>query len=254
LSAPPAGIVPAGHIAYATGVYLIDGKRTTGTGSVVLPGARLQTSDDDKLTLELASGVRLSLDNRTRTEIGGVDNARIESGRVYVDAGDVEAQVRIDAATSAIVDIGTQYAVEVHGDDVLVVMREGAAQVTTGNARVSLATAQGRGDTLRLSGGEVSERSTLATNDDYWAWRGAARAPLTLPGTSVHDYLVWMARDTGHDLVFARDAVRQGAQLELIVGPRDRTSDDETLVDVMETTSFRVTQAGSHTWVVDFRS
>ncbi len=242
------GVLPTGTAPVAELVHASGGSERPGRW--LEAEAEVATGAGELITLELASGVLLTLDAMTRVQVHARDQVSLREGRLYVDAA--RGRVRLLTPHVQIVDIGTIYQVRSDRSGTEVSMREGMAELAFAAREATLHAADGRGEVLHVGPqGDVLARREVATTASDWHWRNPGRAPLALEGLNVREYLVWLARDTGRTLQFASRAVEQEAAMETLFADANRYADVLELADVLETTSFEVIDVNDYTWRVD---
>ena len=255
LSAPAQRVddTAAGRIAFAPTGLEVNGQ-DAGIETPVRVGDRLRTGIAARAEVVLAGGARLSLAPTTRVQVDAADTVHLLQGKAYLDVYEVPGGVRVVTPHTRIVDIGTQFLVEVVGDATRVAVREGRVEVTAGDVQHLAIAASGSGDLLAFEETQLVEKHAVSAQDALWAWTIAARAPLTLEGATVFDYVSWMARDTGREVSYASRAVELLARGEqLRVGDATIDSDELSLVETLETTRFVIVDPLAPVWVVGFR-
>lgn len=117
----------------------------------------------------------------------------------------------------------------------LVSVREGRVLITsptgsnTGEA----------GQVLRLNmDGELS-RGALAATDPYWQWTLHAAPAFEIDNRSLADFLHWIARETGRQLVYSTPQAETAAESVILRGSIEGLDTDAALAAVLSTTQLR---------------
>ncbi len=246
----PLNVTPElAEVTFVRGTLHADNGEVASRGRLLEAGSVLMTPADGMASIRFRTGARVVLDVSSRVVIGS-NAVELEAGRVYVDA-DGAARLTVVTPEFEVRDIGTQFEVGVGpAGSAWVALREGRVDVQSADHRVSMMARDGVGELARFEGTALARREALTSTDVRWQWQREGRAPLQLDGTSVYEYLHWMARDTGHQLQFASRAVEQRARLEYLQGAG--TSDETTMEDALRTARFKLTAAGTRGWLVDF--
>ena len=215
-------------------------------------GEVLRTESDQYLSVQLASGPQLRIAPNTQVSFHNKDTVTLNSGQVYVDA-EIGA-LRLLTPHLQAIDIGTVYQVKTDADETWVAIREGLVSLAFANQEVSIESAAGMGEFIRVSSsGQVAEQGEIATTDTVWSWQKAARKPLALDQLDVYTYVSWLARDNGVKLQYRSSAVAQQAKLERLSASQGQNTDTYPMVRTLETTNFVVVDIDEHTWMLDFR-
>ncbi|MEM8932697.1 MAG: FecR family protein [Acidobacteriota bacterium] len=161
-------------------------------GSILAAGTRLDTADDEHLTVATASGHQLRLAAGSRVELLSASRIELLRGAVYIDAAPPALAVQV--AGSVVEHVGTRYRVEL-GD-------EGRAEVRVRDGRVRLRGPTGtvdfgRGRAATWTAGEAARLVDAPPHGESWAWTLAA-APLFDPdGATLAEFLDWLEAESG---------------------------------------------------------
>jgi len=246
----------AAQVVFARGTFLVG--EIVGLTGIKLGGSdSLRTGPDSIVTFRTARDALVTLDRDTEIMLAGIDELALRRGRIYVDAHGKQSTLTVVTKHSKITDVGTQFEVQVSadGEELLLALREGQVDVRGPNHAFSAAAHAGRGDVIRMRGERIAEQQSVATTDARWNWRREGREAYALAGSTVYEYLNWMARDSGHQLHFASKAVEQMSKIGILQGKGSlRSSDDTNIEDALTATRFRIAQPLEGQWVVHFRS
>lgn len=253
----PNPVSTVADVVFAQGSYQVDGVPAVAQTSSILPNAHIQTSAKSLVSVQMASGAIVTLDQNTDVSVEQPDMLYLRHGRLYVDAGGAAQQLVVQTPHSKIVDVGTQFEVVVDAqvDELMVAVREGQVDVSGSGHEFSALAEHGMGEVVRMRGTVLLMRSSVETTHERWDWRRAGREPYALANSTVYDYLRWMARDTGHELEFSSRAVASMSKIEILLGKGSkRSSDDTKIADALATTRFVLDESAPGRWRVAFRS
>ena len=195
------------------------------SGAEIAAGARLRTPPDGAAVFYVAGGIALRVRGATDWVFDAATRVTLESGTLYVDAGEAGDRVRkleVVTAHGVVQHLGTQYEVRALSSELRLRVREGRVQVSTPAAAVRYEAPAG--EELLLTPGGAVERRPIAADSPEWRWAEAlASATVELDGGSAYDALKWVARETGKRLIFedantelvARNAIIHGSSTGL---------------------------------------
>ena len=178
-------------------------------GDTIYAGTTLSTTDAGGMSIRLGSAESIRLDRNTTLVVNDATSFALETGRVYADTGDLMYRDRglvIDTAMGSVTDIGTQFAVSIGDQELDVAVREGRVDVAQDD-EVFVAVA---GERMRLDG-SGADITPISARDDYWAWAADLAPAFDIEGEPLLDFLRWVARETGYELVFEDNELRMQA-------------------------------------------
>ncbi len=225
IAATVARVIDAGHL----------GVRYS-NGSAVRVGELVSTGEDEGLSLLLARGESLRIDQDTEIRIDGTDRFTLLSGRVYADTGLYvyrEGGLVIDTAFGTVTDVGTQFSVSAIAATLDVAVREGRVDIHNESGEY----AARMGERLTLVPGRDVETSVLDAHDEYWNWTADLAPTFDTRNRSLLDFLKWAARETGRELQFDSDDTRMFAMRTDISGSIAGLTPNEALASILATTS-----------------
>jgi ferric-dicitrate binding protein FerR (iron transport regulator) len=228
---PDVRVVPA-----ATIVRSIGGGQPEGTSLNV--GDRIDTSSGEGLALRLTNADSLRLDENTTIEFVARNRLVLESGRIYADTGDGiynDAGLVVETAIGVIKDVGTQFAVQVAAGALDVAVREGRVDVE----QVDRTIVTVAGERMALTQGEAPDFSKLTPHDEWWGWSTALAPAFDLENQSLLEFLRWVERETGRELVFEDEELRLSAMRTDLHGSVADFDPLEALQSVIATTRLR---------------
>ena len=206
-------------------------------GKPVYAGETLSTGTGEGLGLLLARGDSLRIDAGSRVRFDAPDRMTLLEGRIYADTGDFvyrNGGLVIDTALGSVTDIGTQFAVAI-GDEVLdVAVREGRVDVQQqGQELVAVA-----GERLLVDAAGSASVQTIEAHSAFWAWTTELAPDFDIDDKSLLDFLKWVSRESGMELVFASNDVRLAAMRTDLHGSVAGFAPLEALPSVLATTAF----------------
>ena len=182
----------------------------------VFSGQVIETASDGSLGLNWNKGGSLRIDRDTRVEFPDAGTAHLHRGRIYFDSGSGSGESRLIVTTDqgSIMHIGTQFMAEVSPTELVVSVREGKVRI---DSVFHDSTAQA-GEQLRMRGSAQPVTLDIPTYGDLWTWTEATSPGIDLKNRSAHEFLNWISRQTGHEIVFDTPAAEQLALDTILVG------------------------------------
>jgi len=198
-------------------------------------GDEVRTSTTGRAALRRDDGLEVRLDAATTLAFESAETTRLESGRVYVDAGYAGARARaFEVATplGEVRHLGTQYSVRLANETLAVAVREGSV-VVEGDAQPVIARA-GERLTVQRDGHVV--RSTVAPQAEEWRWAQSVAPDFAIEGRTLDEFLAWAARETGRQLVYASPEAAHEAEQTVLRGAVAGLAPQEAVAAVLTTT------------------
>lgn len=228
--APVAPVVAARVERVTGGAIVADGE--------LYVGDRVSTGQDEGVSLRLAGGQSLRLDENTAVTLLATNRIGLDEGRLYADSGDHVYRDRglvVETALGLVRDVGTQFAVATEAGVLRIAVREGRVDVEhAGQTAIAVA-----GERLQVTAGSAPVVEKLAPYDAWWDWTTALAPAFDVTDKSVLDVLRWAARETGRELVFEDDELRLAAMRIDLHGPVADFQPLEAAESVLATTRFR---------------
>jgi ferric-dicitrate binding protein FerR (iron transport regulator) len=192
------------------------------------------------LALQLRDGVSLRLDHDTR--VAFVDPGRVDvvSGAVYVDAGTVPSasdHLRVGTPAGVVQHVGTQYEARIVNGATRIRVREGRVNLLPENG--SNTQSAGVGEQLLVSASGEIRRDSIAPSDDEWAWAANAAPPFDINGRPVREFLTWVGRELGREVVYATPETEAEADHAVLSGSVAGLTPSDALAAVLPTTQLR---------------
>lgn len=207
-------------------------------GDGVHAGDTLATSDGQGMSVLLRGGASLRLDEDTVLQVDGQDDFTLIQGRIYADSGQSvyrDGTLNIDTPYGSVTDIGTQFSVAFDDTELAVAVREGRVDVA---ARLDTYVALAGNRMVLSKSGDVAT-IPVAANDDSWNWAVDLAPAYDIDNKTLLDFLKWVARETGRELVFADDDLRLAAMGTVLHGSVSDFTPIEATASVLATTTFR---------------
>jgi ferric-dicitrate binding protein FerR (iron transport regulator) len=221
--------MPAGTVVRAIG-------GTGGLGHIFRVGDRVETGAGEGLSIRLANAESLRIGADTTLDIVGRNRFVLQRGRVYADTGDRiyrDQGLVIETSLGEVTDVGTQFAVVAKPDSLEVAVREGRVDIAH-QAQTIVTVA---GERMALHSGEQPAIEKLATHDPYWEWTTALVPAYDIDNKSLLDFLRWVARETGRELVFEDEELRLTAMRTDLHGSVADVDPLEALQSIVATTT-----------------
>lgn len=243
---------PVAAIALARGtleVSIDDGAswRSLDETENLVAGTRVRTNDESMASLALNGGGSIRLANQSQMQLGPSRFELIE-GTLYFDSDGRAPDASIEIATTfgVVEDIGTQFEVATARNLFRVRVRTGRVSITRAGDDSEI-TADGGAEIELAASGAAIERA-LAADDETWTWVEALAIPPR--SDSILNYLNWIARETGKQLVWNSRLAQSRAGSEKLVADLAGYTPREVLNVIAATTNFRFTDPGDGTLVI----
>jgi ferric-dicitrate binding protein FerR (iron transport regulator) len=203
-------------------------------GTVVRAEDAVRTRSASRMALSRKDGLEVRLDVNAALAFDGASRARLENGRVYVDAGRGDTAAKafsLETSLGAVRHVGTQYSVRLTPAELNVAVREGSVEIQRGSEPV-VAEA---GELVSIMRDGSIRRDSVTRFGDSWHWAEAVGPGFMIEGRSLDEYLTWSARETGRRLVYASSAAAREAETTHLKGSVDGMNPDAALLAVVAT-------------------
>lgn len=209
-------------------------------GMTIFAGQVLETAAGEGLSLLLARSESVRVDENTKIRIDAKDRFSLLSGRVYADTGEFvyrDGGLTITTALGDVRDIGTQFSVAIDAEQLDVAVREGRVDVQqaqdTPVAHVAIA-----GERLLVGKDGSADTFAIAANAEGWNWVAQLAPAFDMDNKSLLDFLKWVARESGMELIFDNNETRASAMRTDLHGSVSNMSPREALEPILSTTTF----------------
>ena len=212
-------------------------------GDALEAGMQLRTHTASRVAMAMANGQILRVDENTELLALADDRLRLTYGAVYIDSADSQpsASVFVETDYGVAHDVGTQFQVRIDDTGLMIGVRDGLVNL----ARTD--------DTqVEIDSGWLYEMSTGGDDeirpDDSagrWAWVDTVVTEFDLDGATLHDYLLWYAREKGVQLEWADVVSEEKAQAIRLSGSIEDQSLDAGMQTVQRIAPFDYEHVGN---------
>lgn len=207
---PP--LLEVARVAALQGQVRFDSSRVFSVDAMLRSGEVLATADG-RVALAVGDALSLRVDRDTRLRFDAAGQVTLLGGAVYVDSGGLNAHtaLRIITPAGAVRHVGTQFQVRVSGPHTRVQVREGrVVLLRDGGATVDL----GAGDSADVTGAHVRVEHDQSSHGSDWEWAAATAPAFDIENRPLSEFLAWLAREHGWQLIYA-DAATQSRALDI---------------------------------------
>lgn len=220
LGPAPVGPVPVATIDRSLGTIYLLGDRSElveASGIDTVSASQvIVTAPGAALGLAWGGGGSLRVDEDSRIEFIDRASVFLHRGRLYFDSGPPGSAARLVVATGhgTVTHSGTQFMAAAAPEALVVSVREGRVSV---DGRYFDATAVA-GRRVEIRGTERPVVVDLSGHGAPWEWTEAVAPRIDLDGRSAYEFLQWIGRQTGYEVVFEDTAAEQVAVRTRLVG------------------------------------
>ena len=184
--------------------------------NTIQSGQLVETGPDSALGLAWSTGGSLRLDQDTLLEFIDQQTVFLHRGRVYFDSLGIAdgAQLVVDTTLGTVTHNGTQFMTSAGNRELVVSVREGSVKI---DGRYFDETAN-QGKQVQMRGSMRPVIVDLAPHSSSWAWTEALSPGIDLNNRSVLEFLQWVSRETGYELVFDSAMAENHAAGNFLVG------------------------------------
>jgi ferric-dicitrate binding protein FerR (iron transport regulator) len=210
--------------------------RVLSAGESLPVGSVLVTDGATRIALAYGTDVSMRLDRRSKLERIGPDRFRLSEGAVYIDARPQAAahDLVVETLAGEVRHLGTQYQIRQGEDVVEVSIREGRVEIkSTKGAALGSA-----GERVQINAAGDIKRDALSAQDPGWDWAEAASPPFAINDRTLAEFLEWVARETGRQIVYASPDAQHIAQSLKLRGSIEGLDPETALSAVLSTTEF----------------
>ena len=196
--------------------------------STITVGQSIVTRTDSGIGLEWENGGSLRIDADTRIEFISADAIYLRSGRIYFDStpsaliasvsGKSNASnFRIETDHGTVTHIGTQYMTHASSEELTVSVREGQVAMD-GNYHDETVR---EGQQLKIAGNTRPSVANFSRHGAAWDWVEQTSPVADVDGRSVADFLNWVGRETGLEIVYKSPEAERVAHAGILKGKVD---------------------------------
>ncbi|HVY82483.1 MAG TPA: FecR family protein [Steroidobacteraceae bacterium] len=203
-------------------------------------GEALETGADGRVALQLRDGVSVRLDHDTRIAFVDPERIDVKSGAVYVDAGATpqhSEHLRVGTPAGIVQHVGTQYEARIMRDGTRIRVREGRVALVPEKGGAAQSAAVGE-QLLVTTSGEI-QRDAISPSDEDWSWAAQAAPPFDIDGRPVREFLTWVGRELGREIVYTTPAAEMEADRAVLSGSVGDLGPADALAAVLPTTQLR---------------
>ncbi|MEM7284272.1 MAG: FecR family protein [Pseudomonadota bacterium] len=181
-------------------------------------GTELLVEEGGGIALALLSGQSLRLNQNTRILLSWDNEISMTTGSLYIDSpsDDPDVYVSVETPFGSARDIGTQFAVSVLPDAMVVMVREGLVETrqksSTETHSVSV------GEQLQVHQDGVVSREEIDIYGEHWDWLSDLTPMYDSSEQTLADFLVWICRENGWTLRYTSKVIELNAQSEKLSG------------------------------------
>ena len=198
------------------------------------PGDEVRTSAAGRVALRRPDGLEVRLDVATTLRVIDEDEAALDAGRLYVDAGAGAGghDFVVSTPQGDVRHLGTQYGAAVAAGAIEIAVREGRIAIERGASPV-LAQA---GESVRIAADGTVARRAVDPYGAEWRWTQAVVPEFAIEGRSLDEFLTWAARETGHRLVYGSIEAAHAAESTELKGSVAGLEPEAAVAAVLTTT------------------
>ena len=199
-------------------------------GASLASGARVRTPQGAWISLRLAGGQSLRLDERSDIILVSSQDVTLNAGGLYLDSAK-GSPVKIQTPVGTFSPVGTQFSLHVIEDDVRLRVREGRVQLHAEKESARALVDAGEELIVRSSG--VMQRGEIARAGQAWDWILAGVRMPEIEGRTPRGFFEWIAREKGLELVYASPEAERVSSEVILHGSVDEMNADEALTTVV---------------------
>ena len=187
------------------------------TGSELLEGYTVIT-EDGQASFDFLEGGSARLSTQTTIELLSGSEVELVRGALFFDSQSMTRssdQFVVRTSVGTVRHVGTQFAARQIRGAVEVSVREGRVALERASGPISVAA----GESVRVpaNGGNIQRRN-LALHGNEWDWVDRMIPAFDIDGSTLLDYLIWIAREMGYELEFETPEAEQLARATILHG------------------------------------
>lgn len=188
--------------------------------------------------LALAGGGNLRMAAGSTMEVLRTDTVRLDAGEMYVDippGTHTAAAFNVTTPAGEFRHAGTQFALAVSNGETRLRVREGVVHWLAANGESAVRA----GNEVRISRDGKVSHGAIAPSDKAWNWTSATTPNFEVENRPLQEFLEWVARESGRELVLADEATRKQVATIRMHGSVSGLAPMQALSAVMAATSLR---------------
>ncbi len=188
--------------------------------------------------LALKTGGNLRIAAGSRFEVVGRDTVQLDAGEMYVDIPPgihTPAAFVVTTPAGEFRHVGTQFALAVANGQTRLRVREGVVHWVSADGQSAVQA----GSEVHISRDGKASRRAIASSDKSWDWTSATTPDFEVDNRPLQEFLAWVARESGRELVLADDATRKQVATIRMHGSVNGLTPMQALSAVMAATSLR---------------
>jgi ferric-dicitrate binding protein FerR (iron transport regulator) len=198
-------------------------------------GDEIRTSAAGQVAVRRADGLEIRLDAGTTLAFEDSETAILAAGRAYVDSGaqpGATDDFTLSTPLGSVRHLGTQYLAAVAPGALQVAVREGSIAIE-GSGTTVVARA---GESLVIEPDGRVTRGAVASHGEAWSWAQAIAPEFVIEGRTLDEFLLWAARETGRQLVYASPETARLAETTQLRGSVSGLAPEDAVAGVLATT------------------
>jgi hypothetical protein len=206
-------------------------------GEPLLSDRTYQAQGQALFALDVGGNLRIAAGSKF--EVVGKDRVQLNAGEMYVDIPPgMHAPAAFVVATPAgeFRHVGTQFALAVANGGTRLRVREGVVHWVAADGRSAV---QAGNEVYISRDGKASHRA-IASSDTAWDWISATTPDFEVENRPLQEFLAWVARESGRELILADEATRKQVASIRMHGSVKGLTPMQALSAVMTATSLRV--------------
>jgi ferric-dicitrate binding protein FerR (iron transport regulator) len=205
------------------------GHRIAGDVGALFVGQRLSTGAGSRIALAWHSGGSLRINEHTRMELVSEHSVRLLGGSLYFDSstsGREAAALSIQTPAGEVLHTGTQFMLDVRGEELVLSVREGRVKVTGDDFELTVEA----GEQLDIGVTGPAARRPIESYAGVWEWAQNLAPLVALDGRTAREIVAWAARETGRSIVYDSAATETATRATVVRGLDERSPSDTLAV------------------------
>jgi ferric-dicitrate binding protein FerR (iron transport regulator) len=205
------------------------GQRIARDVGALFVGQRLSTGAGSRIALAWHSGGSLRINEHTRVELVSEHSVRLLGGSLYFDSstsGGEAAALSIQTPAGEVLHTGTQFMLDVRGEELVLSVREGQVKVTGDDFELTVEA----GEQLDIGITGPAGRRPIQSYAGAWKWAENLAPLVALDGRTAREIVGWAARETGRSIVYDSAATEAATRATVVRGLDERSPSDTLAV------------------------